>query len=159
MLKRPNPLEKYVLRNTGRNCQECELVVNVQETGSPNELQRKLKQGSISEAPHLRSHSTPPHESLRHATDTLEPTLRPKFCFFKKHCPRRCHSMDMYRTSRVKCHVSAVQHGSSSWRHRCILGLLPWSVSIWFQTLCCTHPALFSAIVTPVNFAAKGEQR
>ena len=34
-------------------------------------------------------------------------------------------ALPMYKTSRAKWHVSAVLHSSSSWRHRCILGLLP----------------------------------
>ena len=54
--------------------------------------------------------------------------------------------MDMWTTSRAKWHVSVVLHSSSSWRHRCTLGLLHWSVrrsSKWFQTLCCAHPTLW----------------
>ena len=38
------------------------------------------------------------------------------------------------------------RHSSSSWRHRCTLGLLPWSVRTsctWFQTICCVHPTLW----------------
>ena len=66
-------------KNTGRSCQQYVLVMNLQETRSPNELQRELKQGSISEAPHYRSHSTPPHKSLRQATGTLETTSWPNF--------------------------------------------------------------------------------
>ena len=51
---------------------------------------------------------------------------------------------------------------SSSWRHRCILGLLPWSVrrsSIWFQTLCCTHPTLWLPSSLPSLSPPKVGQR
>ena len=62
------------------------------------------------------------------------------------YCCHGHHCVDTYMTSSAKWHVSAILHSSSSLRHCCIFGLLPWSVrrsSIWFQTLCCIHPRLW----------------
>ena len=57
---------------------------------------------------------TPPHESLRHGTGTLETTSCSTFLSIKKHCPHRYHSMDTCRTSKANWHVSAGLHCSSS---------------------------------------------
>ena len=69
------------------------------------------------------------------------------------------HFVDIIITSRAKWHVSVVLHSSSSWRHRCILGLLPWErqeVQHMVPNEMLHPPNTFAAIVTPVAFATKG---